>query len=97
MWLVIVPCRYGELLTNPCLWSLLPPPLPPVIPDPNAGRGHNVINVIIPESRTHNFFHHLGYVLATLLLFILLLILAVLVTHKLRRRGEWFAAFMHGF
>nr|XP_034975560.1 matrix remodeling-associated protein 8 [Zootoca vivipara] len=54
--------------------------------DPNAGRGHNVINVIIPESRAH-FFHQLGYILATLLLFILLLILVVLVTRKRRRRG----------
>ncbi|XP_048375437.1 matrix remodeling-associated protein 8 [Sphaerodactylus townsendi] len=54
--------------------------------DPNAGRGHNVINVIIPESRAH-FFQQLGYVLATLLLFILLLILVVLVTRKRRRRG----------
>ncbi|XP_061457356.1 matrix remodeling-associated protein 8 [Rhineura floridana] len=54
--------------------------------DPNAGHGHNVINVIIPESRAH-FFHQLGYILATLLLFILLLILVVLVTRKRRRRG----------
>ncbi|XP_063001125.1 matrix remodeling-associated protein 8 [Elgaria multicarinata webbii] len=58
-----------------------PPPA-----DPNAGHSHNVINVIIPESRAH-FFHQLGYVLATLLLFILLLILVVLVTRKRRRRG----------
>ncbi|KAJ7306412.1 hypothetical protein JRQ81_009760 [Phrynocephalus forsythii] len=61
-------------------------PNPPVA-DPNGGRSsHNVINVIIPESRTH-FFHQLGYVLATLLLFILLLILVVLVSLKRRRRG----------
>ncbi|KAL8198429.1 UNVERIFIED_CONTAM: Matrix remodeling-associated protein 8 [Gekko kuhli] len=54
--------------------------------DPNAGRGHNVINVIIPESRAH-FFQQLGYILATLLLFILLLILVVLVTRTRRRRS----------
>lgn len=60
-------------------------PFPPAA-DPNAGRGHNVINVIIPESRAH-FFHQLGYVLATLLLFILLLILVILVTRQHRRRG----------
>ncbi|XP_015268590.1 PREDICTED: matrix-remodeling-associated protein 8 [Gekko japonicus] len=54
--------------------------------DPNAGRGHNVINVIIPESRAH-FFQQLGYILATLLLFILLLILVVLVTRKRSRRS----------
>ncbi|XP_077693716.1 matrix remodeling-associated protein 8 [Eretmochelys imbricata] len=54
--------------------------------DPNLGRGHNVINVIIPESRVH-FFQQLGYILATLLLFLILLIIVVLVTRKRRRRG----------
>uniref|UniRef100_A0A8D0BQN0 Matrix remodeling-associated protein 8 n=1 Tax=Salvator merianae TaxID=96440 RepID=A0A8D0BQN0_SALMN len=54
--------------------------------DPNAGHGHNVINVIFPESHAH-FFQQLGYVLATLLLFILLLILVVLVLRKRWRRG----------
>ncbi|XP_063173425.1 matrix remodeling-associated protein 8 [Candoia aspera] len=60
-------------------------PIPPAA-DPNAGRSHNVINVIIPESRAH-FFQRLGYVLATLLLFILLLILVILVTRQHRKRG----------
>ncbi|NXJ64855.1 MXRA8 protein, partial [Rostratula benghalensis] len=54
--------------------------------DPNVVRGHNVINVIIPESRVH-FFQQLGYVLATLLLFIVFLIIVVLVTRKRRHRG----------
>ncbi|KFP34215.1 Matrix-remodeling-associated protein 8, partial [Colius striatus] len=54
--------------------------------DPNIVRGHNVINVIIPESRMH-FFQQLGYILATLLLFIVLLIVVVLVTRKRRQRG----------
>ncbi|XP_032863543.1 matrix remodeling-associated protein 8 isoform X2 [Tyto alba] len=54
--------------------------------DPNVVRGHNVINVIIPESRVH-FFQQLGYILATLLLFIVLLIIVVLVTRKHRQRG----------
>ncbi|KFW82379.1 Matrix-remodeling-associated protein 8, partial [Manacus vitellinus] len=54
--------------------------------DPNIVRGHNVINVIIPESRMH-FFQQLGYILATLLLFIVLLIIVVLVTRKRRQRG----------
>ncbi|XP_044301187.1 matrix remodeling-associated protein 8 isoform X2 [Varanus komodoensis] len=53
---------------------------------PSSGHSHNVVNVVIPESRAH-FFHQLGYVLATLLLFILLLILVVLVTRKRRGRG----------
>ncbi|NWR41738.1 MXRA8 protein, partial [Regulus satrapa] len=55
--------------------------------DPNVVRGHNVINVIIPESRMH-FFQQLGYVLATLLLFLVLLIVAALVTRRRRHRGE---------
>ncbi|XP_005238019.1 matrix remodeling-associated protein 8 [Falco biarmicus] len=54
--------------------------------DPNVVRGHNVINVIIPESRMH-FFQQLGYILATLLLFIVLLIIVILVTRKRRQRG----------
>lgn len=54
--------------------------------DPNVVRGHNVINVIIPESRVH-FFQQLGYILATLLLFIVLLIIVVLITRKRRQRG----------
>ncbi|XP_042335573.1 matrix remodeling-associated protein 8 isoform X2 [Sceloporus undulatus] len=59
----------------------------PPVADPNAGRSHNVINVIIPDSRAH-FFHQLSYILPTLLLFILLLILVILITHKHRRRGS---------
>uniref|UniRef100_A0A8C4USH3 Matrix remodeling-associated protein 8 n=1 Tax=Falco tinnunculus TaxID=100819 RepID=A0A8C4USH3_FALTI len=54
--------------------------------DPSVVRGHNVINVIIPESRMH-FFQQLGYILATLLLFIVLLIIVILVTRKRRQRG----------
>ncbi|NXY07579.1 MXRA8 protein, partial [Pteruthius melanotis] len=53
---------------------------------PNVVRGHNVINVIIPESRMH-FFQQLGYVLATLLLFLVLLIVVALVTRRRRQRG----------
>ncbi|XP_057242419.1 matrix remodeling-associated protein 8 isoform X1 [Malurus melanocephalus] len=58
-----------------------PPADPPVV------RGHNVINVIIPEGRMH-FFQQLGYILATLLLFLVLLIVVVLVTRRRRHRGE---------
>ncbi|KAM9521095.1 matrix remodeling-associated protein 8 isoform 1-T1 [Guaruba guarouba] len=54
--------------------------------DPNVVRGHNVINVIIPESRLH-FFQQLGYILATLLLFVVILIIVVLITRKRRQRG----------
>ncbi|XP_040843697.1 matrix remodeling-associated protein 8-like [Ochotona curzoniae] len=53
-------------------------------PDPTLARGRSVINVIVPEGRTH-FFQQLGYVLATLLLFILLLVTAILAAQ--RRRG----------
>ncbi|NXG53806.1 MXRA8 protein, partial [Psilopogon haemacephalus] len=63
--------------------TCFPLPLPS---DPNVVRGHNVINVIIPESRMH-FFQQLGYILATLLLFVILLIVIVLVTRKRRQRG----------
>lgn len=49
-------------------------------------RGRSVINVIVPEGRTH-FFQQLGYVLATLLLFILLLVTAILAAQR-RRGGE---------
>lgn len=59
----------------------------PLPSDPNVVRGHNVINVIIPESRVH-FFQQLGYILATLLLFIVLLIIVVLITRKRRQRGK---------
>ncbi|NXJ83102.1 MXRA8 protein, partial [Trogon melanurus] len=58
----------------------------PLSSDPNVVRGHNVINVIIPESRVH-FFQQLGYILATLLLFVVLLIIVILVTRKRRQRG----------
>uniref|UniRef100_H9GEP6 Matrix remodeling-associated protein 8 n=1 Tax=Anolis carolinensis TaxID=28377 RepID=H9GEP6_ANOCA len=58
----------------------------PPVADPNAGHSHNVINVIIPDTRAH-FFHQLSYILPMLLLFILLLILVVLIAHKHRRRG----------
>ncbi|XP_072464596.1 matrix remodeling-associated protein 8 isoform X2 [Notamacropus eugenii] len=55
--------------------------------DPPVVQGHNVINVIIPESRAH-FFQQLGYVLATPLLFILLLVTVVLATrHWRKQRG----------
>uniref|UniRef100_A0A8C8SP50 Matrix remodeling-associated protein 8 n=1 Tax=Pelusios castaneus TaxID=367368 RepID=A0A8C8SP50_9SAUR len=54
--------------------------------DPNAGRGRNVINIHLPESRVH-FFQQLGYILATLLLFIVLLVIAALVTRRHQRRG----------
>ncbi|XP_075801775.1 matrix remodeling-associated protein 8 isoform X1 [Microtus pennsylvanicus] len=58
-------------------------------PDPtlvSRSRGHSVINVIVPESHAH-FFQQLGYVLATLLLFILLLITVVLATRHRHRGG----------
>uniref|UniRef100_G3U812 Matrix remodeling associated 8 n=1 Tax=Loxodonta africana TaxID=9785 RepID=G3U812_LOXAF len=54
-------------------------------PDPTLARGRSVINVIVPEGRAH-FFQQLGYVLATLLLFILLLITVVLATRTRRHR-----------
>nr|XP_020831992.1 matrix remodeling-associated protein 8 [Phascolarctos cinereus]XP_020832000.1 matrix remodeling-associated protein 8 [Phascolarctos cinereus] len=77
-----------------------PPPVPEDTPsnrssqsrspspaDPPVVQGHNVINVIIPESRAH-FFQQLGYVLVTPFLFILLLITVVLATrHWRRQRG----------
>ncbi|XP_055984373.1 matrix remodeling-associated protein 8 [Sorex fumeus] len=50
-------------------------------PDPTLARGRSVINVIVPEGHAH-FFQQLGYVLATLLLFILLLITVILVTRQ---------------
>lgn len=50
-------------------------------------RGHSIINVIVPEDHTH-FFQQLGYVLATLLLFILLLITVVLATRHRHSGGE---------
>ncbi|XP_069097166.1 matrix remodeling-associated protein 8 isoform X1 [Pleurodeles waltl] len=52
----------------------------------SLGNEHKVINVIIPEHRAH-FFQQLGYILATLLLFILLLTIVVLVTRKRQKRG----------
>lgn len=55
--------------------------------DPTIARGHSIINVIVPEDRSH-FFQQLGYVLATLLLFILLLITVVLATRHRRHGGE---------
>ncbi|XP_048638691.1 matrix remodeling-associated protein 8 [Marmota marmota marmota] len=55
-------------------------------PDPTLARGRSVINVIVPEGRAH-FFQQLGYVLATLLLFILLLITVALATRQRRRGG----------
>lgn len=55
--------------------------------DPTLARGRSVINVIVPEGRAH-FFQQLGYVLATLLLFILLLITVVLATRQRRCGGE---------
>lgn len=55
--------------------------------DPTLARDRSVINVIVPEGRAH-FFQQLGYVLATLLLFLLLLITAVLATRQRRLGGE---------
>lgn len=55
-------------------------------PDPTMARGHSIINVIVPEDHTH-FFQQLGYVLATLLLFILLLITVVLATRHRHSGG----------
>ncbi|XP_066126807.1 matrix remodeling-associated protein 8 [Saccopteryx bilineata] len=56
-------------------------------PDPTLVRGRSsVINVIVPEGRAH-FFQQLGYVLATLLLFILLLITVILATRQRRCGG----------
>uniref|UniRef100_A0A8C5KYZ6 Matrix remodeling-associated protein 8 n=1 Tax=Jaculus jaculus TaxID=51337 RepID=A0A8C5KYZ6_JACJA len=55
-------------------------------PDPTLARGRSVINVIVPESHAH-FFQQLGYVLATLLLFILLLITVILATRHRHRDG----------
>lgn len=66
-------------------WLTPPPHGPPA--DPTLARGRSVINVIVPEGRAH-FFQQLGYVLATLLLFILLLITVVLATRQRRRGGE---------
>uniref|UniRef100_H3BHW3 Matrix remodeling-associated protein 8 n=1 Tax=Latimeria chalumnae TaxID=7897 RepID=H3BHW3_LATCH len=45
-----------------------------------------VINVIIPENRTH-FFHQLGYILATLLLLVVLITIIALITRRFRKRG----------
>lgn len=55
-------------------------------PDPTLARGRNVINVIVPEGRAQ-FFQQLGYVLATLLLFILLLVTVILATRQRRPAG----------
>lgn len=49
-------------------------------------RENKVINVIIPENRLH-FFQQLGYILATLLLFLLLLTAVILITRKHCRKG----------
>ncbi|KAM4650799.1 matrix remodeling-associated protein 8 [Discoglossus pictus] len=53
--------------------------------DSTVVRESKVFNFIIPESRLH-FFQQLGYILATLLLFILLLTAVILITRKHRRR-----------
>ncbi|XP_053546490.1 matrix remodeling-associated protein 8 [Bombina bombina] len=53
--------------------------------DSTIVRESKVFNFIIPESRVH-FFQQLGYILATLLLFILLLTAVILITRKHRRR-----------
>ncbi|XP_014373024.1 matrix remodeling-associated protein 8 isoform X1 [Alligator sinensis] len=63
--------------------------------DPNIIKSHNVINVIIPESRAH-FIQQLGYILATLFLFIILLIIVVFITRKRRRRGYEYNVKKHG-
>ncbi|KAM4703608.1 matrix remodeling-associated protein 8 [Rhinophrynus dorsalis] len=47
----------------------------------------NKINVTIQESRLH-FFQQLGYILATLLLFILLLTAVILITRRHQKRGS---------
>ncbi|XP_073512949.1 matrix remodeling-associated protein 8 [Phyllobates terribilis] len=54
--------------------------------DTTVIRENKVINVIIPENRLH-FFQQLGYILATLLLFLLLLTAVILITRKHRRKG----------
>ncbi|XP_062962212.1 matrix remodeling-associated protein 8 isoform X2 [Cynocephalus volans] len=59
-------------------------------PDPTLARGRTVVNVIVPEGRAQ-FFQQLGYVLATLLLFVLLLITVVLATRQRRRGGYEYA------
>ncbi|NXH14211.1 MXRA8 protein, partial [Bucco capensis] len=74
--------------------NLTTPNIAPAI-DPNVVRGHNVINVIIPESRVH-FFQQLGYILATLLLFVVLLIIVVLITRRRRQRGYEYNVKKHG-
>ncbi|KAE8592971.1 hypothetical protein XENTR_v10018932 [Xenopus tropicalis] len=55
--------------------------------DSNVVRENKVINVTIQESRLH-LFQQLGYILATLLLFILLLTAVILITRKHQKRGD---------
>ncbi|XP_015422033.1 PREDICTED: LOW QUALITY PROTEIN: matrix-remodeling-associated protein 8 [Myotis davidii] len=56
--------------------------------EPAMKSDRSVINVIVPEGRVH-FFQQLGYVLATLLLFLLLLINVVLATRQQRRGYDY--------
>ncbi|XP_075045871.1 matrix remodeling-associated protein 8 [Mixophyes fleayi] len=59
---------------------------PPPAIDSTIVRENKVINVIIPENRLH-FIQQLGYILATLLLFLLLLTAVILITRKHRKKG----------
>ncbi|XP_063799094.1 matrix remodeling-associated protein 8 [Pseudophryne corroboree] len=54
--------------------------------DSTVVRENKVFNVIIPENRLH-LFQQLGYILATLLLFLLLLTAVILITRKHRSKG----------
>ncbi|XP_068096718.1 matrix remodeling-associated protein 8 isoform X1 [Hyperolius riggenbachi] len=63
-------------------------PSPVPAKDTTIIRESKVINVIIPENRLH-FFQQLGYILATLLLFLLLLTAVILITRRHCRRGGY--------
>ncbi|KAL4658560.1 matrix-remodeling-associated protein 8 [Arapaima gigas] len=73
------------------------PPLPPDLSDashvlPNSDPGTNavevprVINVILPEQRSH-FLQQLGYILAILLFIALIVVSIVLLTRRHKKRG----------
>ncbi|KAG8434351.1 hypothetical protein GDO86_012652, partial [Hymenochirus boettgeri] len=55
--------------------------------DSSVGRENKVINVTIQESRLH-FIQQLGYILATLFLFILLLTAVILITRRHHKKGK---------
>uniref|UniRef100_A0A8C5Q5U0 Matrix remodeling-associated protein 8 n=1 Tax=Leptobrachium leishanense TaxID=445787 RepID=A0A8C5Q5U0_9ANUR len=80
---------YNLLVTDPPKQE--EPPIkikqdPPPAVETKRVQENKVINVIIPENRIH-FFHQLGYILATLLLFLMLVTAVILITRKHRRRG----------